>query len=115
VVLMTVEDSGNGGSLGFGNRGDLFDDHTLSFALSASAARSQSHHPQRHDALRIDAKLGSFKRYLEPRVEQRTPFVEGSQPNESLHLSARDDLSNPFLPASLARFRRVCIISEMAR
>jgi hypothetical protein len=115
VVLMTVEDSRNGGGLRFGNRGDFFNDHTLSFALSASAARRQSHHSQRHDALRIDAKLGSFKRYLEPRVEQRTPFAEGSQPNDSPHISARNDLSNPFLPASLARFSRVCIISEMAR
>jgi hypothetical protein len=41
--------------------------------------------------------LGSFKRYLEPRVEQRTPFAEGSPPSESPHISARDDLSNSFL------------------
>jgi hypothetical protein len=60
VVLMTVESSRNGGGLRFGNRGNFFDDHTLSFALSASTARGQSHHPQRHDALRIDTKLGSF-------------------------------------------------------
>jgi hypothetical protein len=99
VVLMTFEDSRNGGGLCFGNRGDFFNDHTLCFALSASAARGQSHHPQRHDALRIDTKLGSFKRYLEPRVEQRTPFAEGSPPNESPHISVRHDLSNSFLLA----------------
>ena len=99
VVLMTVEDSRNGGGLRFGNRGDFFNDHTLSFALSASAAFCQSHHTQRHDALRIDAKLGSLKRYLEPRIEQRTPFAEGSPPNESPHISVRHDLSNSFLPA----------------
>ena len=98
VVLMTVEDSRNGGGLRFGNRGDFFNDHTLSFALSASATRSQSYHPQRHDALRIDAKLGSLKSYLEPRIEQRTPFAEGSPPNESPHISVRHDLSNSFLP-----------------
>jgi hypothetical protein len=66
--------------------------------LSASAAFCQSHHTQRHDALRIDAKLGSLKSYLEPRIEQRTPFAEGSPPNESPHISVRHDLSNSFLP-----------------
>jgi hypothetical protein len=59
--------------------------------------------------------LGSFKRYLEPRVEQRTPVAEGSQPNESRHISAWNDLSNPFLPAALTRFSRVCHIDQMAR
>src|SRR5580704_14820707 len=96
---MTIESGRNCGRLRFGDRGNFFHDHTLSLALSASAARGQSHHPQRHDALRIDTKLGSFKRYLEPRVEQRTPFAEGSPPSESPHISARDDWSNSFLLA----------------
>ena len=96
MVLMTTEGSRNGGGLGFGNSCNFFNDHTLRFALSASAARGQSHHPQCHDALRIDAKLGSLKRHLEPRVEQRAPFAEGSRPDESAHISARDDLSKLF-------------------
>ncbi len=115
MVLMTIESGRNCGRLRFGDRGNFFHDHTLSFALSPSAARGQSHHPQRHDALRIDAKLGSFQRYLEPRIEQRTPFAEGSQPNELPHISARDDLSNPFLPAELTCFSRVGVIGQIAR
>jgi hypothetical protein len=111
---MAAEGSRNSGRLRFGDRGDFFNDHTLSFALSASAAGGQSHHPQRHDALRVYAKLGSFKSYLEPRVEQKSPFAEGSQPSESPHISARYDLSNPFLLASLLHLIRVCIIGEMA-
>jgi hypothetical protein len=75
VVLMTIKNSGNGRRLCFGHGGDFFDHHALSFALSAGAARGQSNHPQRHDALRVDAKLGSFKRYLDPWVEQETPVA----------------------------------------
>jgi hypothetical protein len=75
VVLVTFKDSLNRRRLCFGKRGDFFDYHALSFALSASTARGQSNHPQRNDTLGVDAKLGSFKRYLKPRVEQGTPFV----------------------------------------
>jgi hypothetical protein len=75
VVLVAVEDSRNGRRLRFGHRRDFFNHHALSFALGASTARGQSNHPQRHDALRIDAKLRSFQRYLEPRVEQGAPFA----------------------------------------
>jgi hypothetical protein len=77
VVLMAVEDSGKSRRLCFSHRGDFFDHHALSFALSLSATSGQSNHPQRHDALRIDAKLCSFKRYFEPGVEQGTPLRRG--------------------------------------
>lgn len=75
VVLVTVEDSRNSRRLRFCNCGDFFDDHALSFALSASTARGQSNHPQRHDALGVDAELRSLKCYLDPGVEQVRPFA----------------------------------------
>jgi len=75
MILMSVKDSRNGRRLRFGNRGDFFNDHALSFTLGASAARGQSNYPQRHDALRVDAKLRSFKCDLDPGVEQVTPFA----------------------------------------
>jgi len=36
VILVAVEDSGNGRRLRLGDGGDFFNDHALSFALSAS-------------------------------------------------------------------------------
>lgn len=75
VVLVAVEDGRNGCRLRFGHSGNFFNHHALSFALSASPACGQANHPQRHDALRIDAKLRSLQRYLEPWVEQGTPFA----------------------------------------
>ena len=98
VVLMTVEDGRNGRRLRFGNRGHFFDDHALSLALSARPAGGRSNHPQGHDALRVDAKLRRFERYLEPRVEQRTPLQKGKKRTSSRTFSARGDLSNTFLP-----------------
>ena len=76
---MTVEDGRNGRRLRFGYCGDFFNDHALSLALCARAAGGQSNHPQGHDALRVDAKLRRFERYLEPRVEQRTPLQKGKK------------------------------------
>ena len=78
VVLMTVEDGRNCRRLRFGYCGDFFNDHALSLALCARAAGGQSHHPQRHHALRVDAKLRCFERYLEPGIEQGTPLQEAS-------------------------------------
>jgi hypothetical protein len=97
VVLVAVDDSRNCRRLRFGHRGDFFDHHTLSFAVGASSTCGQANHPQRHDALRIDAKLRSFQRYLKPGVEQGTPFAgERREPDESPQISAPVDLGNLF-------------------
>jgi len=111
VVLVTVEDGRNGRHLRFGNGGDFFDYHALSFTLGSSAAGGQSNHPQRHDALRVDAKLGSFKRYLEPRVEQGTPFAgEGRRRTSRRTLGQGTIWATPFYLladfAAAARSRR---------
>jgi len=104
VVLVAVEDSRNGRRLRFGHRGDFFNDHALSFALSASPACGKANHPQRHDAVRIDAKLRSLQRYLEPWVEQGTPFAgEKREADESPQISAPEDLGNPFFARQLAQ------------
>lgn len=107
VVLVTVEDSGNGRRLRFGHRGDFFDHHALGFALGAGPARGQSNHPQRHDALRIDAKLRSLQRYLEPGVEQGAPLAgEKREADESPQISAPTDLGNLFFTRGLIKPRQ---------
>jgi len=75
VVLVAVEDSRNGGCLRFGNRGDFLNHHALSFTLRPGTAGGQSNHPQRHDAVSVEAKLRNSKCYIEPGVEQVTPFA----------------------------------------
>jgi hypothetical protein len=104
VVLVAVKYSRNGCRLRFRHRGDFFNHHALSFALGASAAGGQANHPQRHDALRIDAKLRSLQRDLEPWVEQRTPFAgEKREADESRQISAPEDLGNLFFARRLAQ------------
>lgn len=103
VVLVAVEDRRNGRRLRFRHRGDFFNYHALSFALSASPACGKANHPQRHDAVRIDAKLRSLQRYLEPWVEQRTPFAgEKRETDDSPQISAPEDLGNLFFVRRLA-------------
>jgi hypothetical protein len=104
VVPVAIEDGRNRRRLRFGHGGDFFNHHALSFALGASTACGQANHPQRHDALRIDAKLCSFQRHLEPWVEQgNTVCRRETDADESPQISAPPDLGNFFFARRLSQ------------